>query len=144
MKNIMLLLILCIFTMCKTPKVEYKEYELSLPESVVERALISLNATEDKYSVLIFTQGFTGETMEITNGNEMVFHNVLKSIQNLGYAKKFRIDNTQLTTITELPQQYSFTVKSKMAMNYKYIYIHRNISNGRYTITYSNTLKGFR
>lgn len=143
MKPTALILIAFIFAMCKTPKVEFKEYHSWMDASMIENYLMKLNASDDRYSLLIFTNGFNGELIEIINGDEIVFHNVLNSIQNLGFAKEFRIDNTKLTTVKELKRKYSFKIKSEIAIKYKYIYVHRNISNGKYTITFSHNLKNF-
>lgn len=145
MKNILILFTSLLFIMCKSPQVDYVKYNKDLSDSAVKKFLKDLDAEENNYSVLIFTQQFNGENIKVTNDNKVIYDDSLKTIEGLGLAKQFRINNFLRTVITEKNTGYSFSLKKKDLLKYKYVYIEKDVlKNSRYHINYSNTLRGFR
>ena len=130
--------------MCKSPNIEYIEYKRTVSSGAIEQTLNEFEATDDIYSLLFFKQAFKGEVIQIENCNEVIFRDSLFTQSGLGLAKVFRIDNTCITKIADMDRNYSFKIKPKDASKYKYIYIRKTfLDNDKYTIIYSNTLRGF-
>lgn len=144
MKYIVLVFIILLFTMCKSPKVKYIEYKRTVSPGAIEQTLNEFKATDNSYSLLFFKQAFKGEIIQIENCNEVILKDSIATQSGLGLAKVIRIDNTCATKITDMDRNYSFMIKSKDASKYKYIYIRRtHLDNDKYVIIYSNTLRGF-
>ncbi|MNJ97999.1 hypothetical protein D3C87_157570 [compost metagenome] len=144
MKKISYILFLLLFVMCKSPKVEFKEYEKTVSDASINDYLKQLNAIDDEYSVLMFTSGFNGEKMIVMNGSESIWNDKLTSVQGLGWAKSFRVHNEKTIEITDVNNDYHFVLKPKKGKKFKYIYIQRqSLENVKYVIIYSNSMRSF-
>lgn len=142
MKKKLLLLICICFAMCKSPKVEHLDYR-PVSEGSVKKVLEGIDAIDSKFSVLVFTQGFKDERIMVLNDIDTVYNGTMKTIENLALAKHVRIDNGRKVKIKDLTRNVSFSLNKLEVRKYKYIYID-HLHNDRYTLNYSNNLKGFQ
>lgn len=146
MKKSFILLIAFMLTMCTSPKVIYTD---DLCKSVFEHTednfIDLLKATEKNYSVVIFTAVFKGEKIILKNNQEILYNDSIKDIGN-GFSKAIRVDNRFDVEIKEIEKDYIFTLKREQLKDHKYIYIKKDMFKKKrpYTITYSNTLCGFK
>lgn len=168
MKRILLLVLVSLFfTMCKTPstvivndnnsstiKDENLKDELfyteqikndfrSVSDAVKKDFLNGYKATDAKYSILFFTQGFSGEEIIVKNSEETVFKGKISSDKKTGLAKNMRILNTENNSVFDNSTNKTIFIDSKMASEYKFIYVMKDLSNKEkpYKITYSNLLR---
>lgn len=131
--------------MCKSPHIEFKEFEQKQHEEYKEKILNNHDAKADNFSLIIFTYGYYDTKISVVNNNNTLFEGSVKSNESMGYAKTLRVDNEQDVILTDIQKDYHFTLKPKLTKKYKYIYIGRNENRRRmYTVTYSNTMRTFK
>jgi len=144
-KNIMrkmpIVLLVLFFSMCKIPIVKFddkNETNFTYQKSVLKE----FEATESKYSLLIFTTGFEGEKVKINNCNNNVYEMLLKTQKIQPFAKILRVENICNTKLVDIDNLVSFELKSENLTKYKFVSIHRDYNkNKRYIVTYSNKMK---
>lgn len=134
-------MLIVLFSMCKTPIIEFdNSNDINLAPQ--EMLLKDLNATEAKYSVLIFTTGFESENLIVNNYDSLIYKGLMKTNKIQPLAKLFRIENTCSTKIEDLDNHISFEIKKSLINKYKFVYVRKDYNkNKRYVITYSNKLK---
>ena len=146
MKKSFILLVGFMLTMCTSPKVIFTD-DLCNPvfEHTEDNFINLLKAKEKNYSIVIFTAVFEGEKIVLTNNHEILYSDSIKDIGN-GFSKAIRVDNRFDVEIKEIEEDYIFTLKRERLKGHKYIYIKKDMFKKKhpYTITYSNTLCGFK
>lgn len=137
---LLIVFLIVFFPMCKTPITEFdnsKNINLA-PQEVL---LKDFKATENKYSVIIFTTGFEGEKLIINNCDSLVYSGLMETNKTQPFAKLFRIKNTCVTKVEDLDINVSFELKALLIKKYKFVYLRKDYDkNRRYVITYSNKL----
>jgi hypothetical protein len=142
MKQYILLLSGVLFATCSSPKVEYREYDFEISDYSKNQFLTRINAKDSTASVLFLTELFVDSKIRIEN-NSVIFDSIVNSDRVLGLADAVRIDNRHDCTLYDLDSGKSFTLKKTKTAKYKYIYIGKDHYKNKYSITYSNTLRGF-
>lgn len=155
------ILILCILTLvaCKSKKaasnktsdkaadkkeyVQYRDDFRSVTKEEREAFLKDIKATDKNYSVLIFTRGYKGEGIQVSNEKKILFSGNVISNQKTGIADELRIDNTTDTKVFDSFTKKSVIIESEEAKKHKFIYLMKDNSNKTmpFSITYSNTLR---
>lgn len=115
----------------------------SVSEQTKNKFLEGYKATEKQYSILFFTQGFTGEQIHVKNDKGSVFKGSVITNKKTGLAKNMRILNTSTNSIYDQATKKTIFIDTKMASQYKFVYVMKDLSNKEkpYKITYSNLLR---
>jgi hypothetical protein len=142
-----------LFVMCKTTKTATASADKAKPEVVhtdnfraapdAEKAayLKELNATAEKYSVVVLTKNFKGEQITVTNGAKKAYSDYPISNLQSGLADKTRIDNTVDTKVYDGYTKKEAVISSSEAKKYKFIYVEKKPgAKNPFVITYSNKL----
>ena len=117
----------------------------SVTEKTKESYLQGMQATADKYSVVILTQGFKGENIVVKNESRNFFRGMAMSDLSNGIAKSIRVDNTSDFTIVDMYTNSEVTIESDHAKMFKFIYIMKNSNKENpFKVTFSNTLRPVR
>lgn len=130
-------------TVNKKEYVQYRDDFRSVTKEQREAFLKDIKAAENNYSVLIFTRGFKGEGIQVSNEKKVLFSgNVISNIKT-GIADEIRIDNTIDTKVFDSFTKKSVIIESEEAKKHKFIYLMKDNSNKEmpFSITYSNTLR---
>ncbi|MDP2158995.1 MAG: hypothetical protein Q8K02_00800, partial [Flavobacterium sp.] len=108
-KKILLIFLALCFSMCKTPLVNFDDSEETNfnPKNSV---LKEFEATESKYSLFIFTSGFEGEEVSITNCNNVIYKGPLKTYEIQPFAKIVRVVNLCDTKFEDINNRISFNI----------------------------------
>ncbi|HLV45427.1 MAG TPA: hypothetical protein VKY32_00140 [Flavobacterium sp.] len=103
-------------------------------------------ATDKKYSILFFTQGFNSEEVTVKNESDVLFKGLVTTDKSTGLAKNMRIVNTEETEIYDAGSKKTIYIAPEMASKYKFIYVMKgNQSEEKpYKITYSDNLRPAR
>ncbi|MDB9384709.1 hypothetical protein PN465_21190 [Nodularia spumigena CS-584] len=129
---------------CASPRIEYVEYERKVNETSKNLILSKLDASDSKYSILLFTEVFENDILKVENGDLTIFQDTVVSDPSLGLAKSIRVVNLEDIKVTDVLRNYSFTLKKSININYKYIYISKEkYQTNIYKVTYSNSLRPF-
>ena len=158
-KVVLILFILTVFA-CKSKKaatsgttaeasvnkkeyVQYRDDFRSVTKEEREAFLKDVKATEKNYSVIIFTRGYKGEGIQVSNEQKILFSGNVISNKKTGIADEIRIDNTIDTKVFDSFTKKSVIIESKEAKKHKFIYLMKDNSNKEmpFNITYSNTLR---
>lgn len=160
MKKIFLMIACAmLFTMCKAKKdvastapataakpvgntVQYRDDFRSVTPAKKTAILKGMDALGANFSVLIFTQGYIGEKMVVSNSKKLLFGGYLISNKKTGIADKMRIDNTLDTKIYDSSDKKELIIDAGEAKKHKFIYVKK--AQGKeypFTVTYSNTLR---
>jgi hypothetical protein len=116
---------LCILLIsCKSVEVEFDNSQKNYI-APKEEFLKQFTAREDKYSILMFTQGFENEKMTVNNCTEIIYDDFLKTSETLPVAKAFKFDNT-CNTVMKSGNDFSYEIKSELAAKYKFIYVKKD------------------
>lgn len=117
----------------------------SVSDKTKESYLQGMQATGDKYSVVILTQGFKGENIVVKNSSKTFFRGMTMSDLSNGIAKSVRVDNTDDFTIVDTYTNSEVTIESDHAKMFKFIYVMKNSSKDNpFKVTFSNTLRPVR
>jgi len=149
MKQILLFAAALLLVMCKSAsldesvaQVHHRDDFEGLNPDQTTKVLKELEATDDKYSVLVFTQNYKGEKVIATTAGKRMYTNYIKSNKKTGVAAKARIENTANTRVYDNLTKKEIVIESEEAKKHKFIYLKKNLEGDTpYTITYSNTLK---
>ncbi|QYJ68821.1 hypothetical protein [Flavobacterium litorale] len=131
---------------CSSPQIKFSEYKEMIIMSDDSRNLVlnDLDAKDSIYSLIYFTSVFKEDLIKVENGDKTIFNDTIKSDESLGLAEVIRINNTLDVKITDMSLNYSFNLKKKSNMNYKYIYIERKrYEDNKYVVIYSNSMRAF-
>lgn len=130
---------------CSSPKIKYENNGYTANPDTEAKFLTKLEAKENNFSVIFFTNGFLSkEKIEVKVDNKVVFSDILETDRSFGLAKTLRINNRYDILIKDLNSGYAFKLKGKKNSKYKYIYISKDAdSNSNYVINYSNKLQSF-
>lgn len=118
----------------------------SVSEKTKNNYLQGMKATDDKYSVVILTQGYKGENILIKNADQTFFKGMTISDLQTGIAKSVRVENGQDFIIQDNYTQSETTIEGDHARMFKFIYIMKNNTSKEspFKITFSNTLRPVR
>lgn len=159
MRKIFLLIAIALLTvMCKSkpattaasapakPQVQYKDDFRPASAAEKNKLLKDLRAVDARYSVLIFTKGYKGEKVVISNtGRTLYSGNIISNLKS-GIAAKIRIENATDTKVYDSFTKADVIIEAAEAQKHKYIYLMKDNENkdNPFTITYSNTLRPLR
>lgn len=103
-------------------------------------------ATDKKYSILFFTQGFNSEEITVKNEDGVLFKGLVATDKNTGLAKNMRILNTKETEIYDKGSRKTIYISPEMAGKHKFIYVMKGNpdKDKPYKITYSDNLRPAR
>lgn len=161
MKKIVLILLALILVMCKSKQapadakvsdketteaksnVQYRDDFRSVSNKDKDAFLKKLKADEKNYSVLIFTRGYKGEGVQVSNTNKVLYSGNVISNLKTGVGHQVRIDNTIDTKVFDSFTKKSVILESEETKKYKFIYLMKDSKNKSqpFIITYSNTLR---
>lgn len=130
---------------CSSPKTIFTN-DLCKPvfEHTKRDFLERLEAKKRNYSIVIFTTVFEGEKITISNNGNVLYNDSIKDIGN-GFSKAIRVNNRFDVEIKDIEKSHSFKLKSKYLKDYKFVYLKKDMFKVKsYTLTYSNTLCGFK
>lgn len=117
----------------------------SVTEKTRESYLQGMQATGDKFCVVILTQGFKGENIVVKNDTKTFFKGMTMSDLSTGIAKSVRVDNTADFTVLDTYTNSEVTIDKDHAKMFKFIYIMKNSSKETpFKVTFSNTLRPVR
>jgi len=171
-KILMLSLAVLVFASCKSKKIaissENKTETVDKAEDKTERVIFyteqvrndfravsdktrdeflnGYRATDKKYSILFFTQGFNSEEITVKNDDGILFKGLVTTDNNTGLAKNMRILNTKETEIFDKGSRKTIYISPEMAGKYKFIYVMKGDADDEkpYKITYSDNLRPAR
>lgn len=105
--------------------------------------LEAYNATDKEYSILFFTQGFTGEEVVVKNDKNTLYKGMVFTDNNTGLAKNMRIVNTEITSIYDRATKKTIYINTDKARKHKFIYVMKgNVNEDKpYKITFSDKLR---
>lgn len=107
------------------------------------RVLEEVNAKSANKSVLILTQTYKGEKIQVSQGGKVVYSDYPITNLKSRIASYFSISNQSDAVIKDIRTGQEVVIPTAKAVKYKYIYIMKKLSNGKfkYVVTYSNTLR---
>jgi len=161
MKKIVFILLACLLVMCKSKQatagakvsenenteaktnVQYRDDFRSVSSKEKEAFLKKMKADEKMYSVLIFTKGYKGEGIQVSNTNKVLYSGNVISNLKTGVGHQIRIDNTVDTKVFDSFTKKSVVLESDETKKHKFIYLMKDSKNKSqpFIITYSNTLR---
>lgn len=107
------------------------------------RVLEEVNAKSANKSILILTQTYKGEKIQVSQGGKAVYSDYPITNLKSRIASYFSISNQSDAVIKDIRTGQEVLIPTAKAVKYKYIYIMKKLSNGKfkYVVTYSNTLR---
>ena len=161
MRKLALILLACLLVMCKSKQaatnskvaeketteaktnIQYRDDFRSVSNKERDAFLKKMKAEEKNYSVLIFTKGYKGEGIQVSNTNKILYSGNVISNLKTGIAYQMRIDNTVDTKVFDSFTKKAVILESTETRKHKYIYLMKDSSNKSdpFMITYSNTLR---
>ncbi|UPT69350.1 MAG: hypothetical protein M0D53_08930 [Flavobacterium sp. JAD_PAG50586_2] len=135
MKKISILILLIIFS-CKSSESETKhKVEFNQIDSLY---LKTFNATENKYSLLFFGQGYFNNDLEVVNCEIIKAEDSTETEKVGPFAKIYRIENSCDALIKDSEFRVKINIKTDSIRLYKFIYIDRDFENDSLKVTYKN------
>ena len=115
----------------------------SASKAETARILAEVNAKNANKSVLVLTQTYKGEKIQVTQSGKVIFSDYPITNLNTRIATYFSISNQADAVIKDVRTGQEVAIPTAKAVKYKYIYIMKKVSNGKfkYVVTYSNTLR---
>lgn len=115
----------------------------SVSEGTQKKFLEMYDAEDKEYSILFFTQGFTGEEVIVTNDNKVLYKGMVFTDKSTGLAKNMRVTNTKNTSIYDTATKKTIYLNSDKASKHKFIYVMKGDTNNEkpYKITFSDKLR---
>lgn len=115
----------------------------SASKAEIARVLKEVNAKNSSKSVLILTQTYKGEKIQVTQNGKVIFSEYPITNLNTRIASYFSISNQADAVIKDIRTGQEVVIPTAKAVKYKFIYIMKKVSNGKfkYVVTYSNTLR---
>jgi hypothetical protein len=142
-----LIIVLILFSMCSSYNVKYESYDTWMHKRAKIMSvewIKKIDATDEKYSVLTFTEGFNETNIKIINGNDTIFKGKISTIESMGYSSTFRIDNRFDTKILDSIKTRPIIIKKHIVKNYKNVYVSKSKKgNQKYTMVFTNDFKVF-
>jgi hypothetical protein len=109
-------------------------------------AIKKLNAESLDKSIVFFTNCFAKDSVEIRNGNTMLYKNSLETIAQIGLAKLQVVSNLENVEIS-IPGRTKkrLILKAKDLKKYKYVYISKDDYKSKkdYLVEFTNKAKAF-
>lgn len=142
MKYIYSLILLLVFVQCSNIKTVSDNSSLNQDDKVI-RYILKKNLAEDSdKNVLYFTSGFKNETIEVKNGNDIVYNEKTSTIEQLSLAHIQLVRNDKPIVIKF--NESIFSLDYEDLIKYKFVYISRLMNKNKYLIEYSNKSRIFR
>lgn len=123
--------------------VQYRDDFRAVSDTKKKALLSSLKATGENYAVLIFTKGYKGEKVTVSNATKSLYNGNLISDLKTGIAHKIRIDTTSDTKVYDSFTKKEVVIEAAEAKKHKFVYLMKDNGdkNNPFFITYSNTLR---
>ena len=109
-------------------------------------ALKKLNAESVDKSIVFFTNGFDKDSVEIRNGNTMLYKNTIETIAHLGIAKLQVVSNLEQVEISIPGRRKKYLIlKTEDLRKFKYVYISKDDYKSKkdYLVEFTNKAKAF-
>ena len=115
----------------------------SASKAETTRILAEVNAKNANKSVLILTQTYKGEKIQVSQNGKVVFSDYPITNLKSRIATYFSISNQADAVIKDINTGQEVVIPTAKAVKYKFIYIMKKVSDGKfkYVVTYSNTLR---
>ena len=145
MKKHLIIVLIIIFAGCANVKSIYRDNTLDVSNKSIEQILEKTKAKESNKSVVYFTSGFEGDTIELINGDKILFKLPIKTINQIGLANLETVLNDQEVRINILSAKpIRFLLNKEKLKTSKFVYISKEIfKNNRCIVEYSNLKKDF-
>jgi len=146
MKKVITLILLIIASFgCSNIKIIYKKETLDTNDQATKYILNKLDAKQSSKSVLFFTTGFKGDSIELKNENNVIFNLPIETLSQLGLAHVETISNEdQLQINIQSPNPIKIFLNESDLKKYKFIYISKSeTKRHRYLVEYSNRNRDF-
>lgn len=109
----------------------------------IANILKEVNAENSNKSILILTQTYKGEKVQVSQNDKVIFADYpITNLKNR-IANYFSINNQADAVLKDIKTGQEVIIPSTKAVKHKYIYIMKKVVNGKfkYVVTYSNTLR---
>lgn len=114
----------------------------AVSEKSKNKFLKGYRATDAKYSILFFTQGYSNDLVTVKGNDGVVFEGKVKTNPRTGLAKNMRIVNTSVNEVFDKSTGKTIYITPELAQKYKFIYVMKNTNmEVPYKITFSNLLR---
>jgi hypothetical protein len=145
MKKYLYFIPIIIFMGCSNVKSIYNDESLDTNNQSVKYILDKLNAIESDRSIVYFTNGFEGDTIELVNGEDVIFKLPIETKPQLGLAYAKAIFNEKEVKINiQATKPVKILLNKKGLKKHKFIYISKSDSKkDQYLIEYSNLKRDF-
>lgn len=119
--------------------------KLDIEDSIIQYTLKKADAVDDYKAIIFFTVGFENDLVELINGDNIIFHDSISTLDQLGLARTVVINNKKRVSIKmESSNKLEFILNRNKLLNYKFIYISKNIDEKqKIKVVYSNKKKQF-
>lgn len=144
MKKYLLIVLGISIVGCKSiVKTDFRDDFRGMNEKEVAVFLKKNNATSKEKSILLLTQGFKGEKIEVKQNGKSVYSSYPITNLNNRIADYFSVNNQNDLIILDNFSKKELVVTSRNSKKHKFIYVMKihEENSVRYKITYSNTLK---
>ena len=141
MKKVITIILLIIASFgCSNIKSIYKKETLDINDQAINYILNKLDAKQSSKSVLFFTTGFIGDSIELKNENNVIFKLSIETISQLGLAHVETISNeNQLEITIQSSNPIKIFLNESDLKKYKFIYISKSeTKKHQYLVEYSN------
>lgn len=145
MKKYLIVILIIISAGCSNVKSIYRNNTLDINNRSIVQILEKNNGKENNKSIIYFTSGFDGDTIELINGSKTLFKLPIKTINQIGLANLETVLNDQEVKINILSARPVWFILNKEKLKTsKFIYISKEIfKNNKYVVEYSNLKKDF-
>ena len=142
MRYIYSLMLLLAFMQCSNIKTVSDNSSLNHDDKTIQYILKKNLAGESEKNILYFTSGFNDVSIEVKNGNDIVYSGKTSTIDQLSLAHIQLVKNDKPIVIKF--NKFAFSLNYKDLIKYKFVYISRLMDKNKYLIEYSNKSRIFR
>jgi hypothetical protein len=145
MKKFIYIFSLFIFFGCTNVKHIYVLQDLDVNNKSVQNILDKFKAKENNKSIIFFTSWFEKDTVELINGDNLIFRKPLNTVAQLSFTTLGVVLNDEKVTINILTKKpIKIILNQEELKKHKFIYISRDAFNRKkITVEYSNIKRDF-
>lgn len=145
MKNFFLFFFLILIFGCTNVKIIYTNQRLNIEDVSTVNILKKAQAENKDKTIICFTNGFKNDTIELTNGKEILFKLPIQTIDQLGLAMIKTVNNNEKVNITFYSSKpIKFNLNDNDLKKYKFVYVSKkNCKSNKFIIEYSNKKRNF-
>lgn len=142
MKNLSFIFIFFLLIGCSNVKSKFLNQNPDFNKYMLEK----LEATETNKSIIFLTAWFEKDTVQIINGEKMLYNAPAKTISQLSLAVAQVVENDKDVTVKVFSEKQTKIILSKANLaKYKFVYIRRNIDNRKkFLVEYTNKIRYFK